>query len=72
VQQYVTLAKSQNCIGQIIGKPWHLPDHSYVNWLFSTGHQWRSPQCYHDDLLMDLVGEFTQLKREILDREKRE
>jgi hypothetical protein len=70
--QYVTLAASPNCIGQIIGKPWYLPGHVDVEWLWSLGHDWRSPQRYEKYRLRKLEGEFEVLKAEILEREKRE
>jgi hypothetical protein len=67
--QYVTLARSPTCIGQIIGTPWMLPDHRYVEWIWSAGHQWRSPQCYPVRILKRLDGEFLDLQKEIIERE---
>jgi hypothetical protein len=67
--QYVTLATSPNRIGQIVGKPWLLPDHYFVEWLWSAGHEWRSPQCYPVRCLRQLEGDFEVLKAEILERE---
>jgi hypothetical protein len=69
--QYVTLAASFNCIGQIVGgKPWLLPNHYFVEWLWtSKGHEWRSPQCYPARCLRQLKGDFESLKKQIIERE---
>lgn len=66
--QYVTLANNPSRIGQIIGKPWLLPDHYFVEWIWtSEGHEWRSPQCYPTRCLRQLRGTLEVLKAEILE-----
>jgi hypothetical protein len=67
--KYVTLKGTPNRIGQIVGKPWLLPGHVDVQWLWSKGHEWRSPQCYPVRCLRQLEGDFEVLKAEILERE---
>jgi hypothetical protein len=63
---YVTLVQNPNRIGQIIDTPWLLPDHYFVEWLWTReGHEWRSPQCYPVRCLRQLRGDLEELKKEI-------
>jgi hypothetical protein len=68
--QYITIAKASNCIGRILNTPWLLPDYRVVEWLWSAGHEWRSPQCYPVRCPKRLEGDFEVLKSEILERGK--
>jgi hypothetical protein len=68
--RYVTLARDPTCIGRIISTPWGLPTHRDVEWLWSLGHQWRSPQSYPISLLKRLDGEFLKLQQEITEKNR--
>lgn len=66
---YITLARHPDRIGRIIAQSWLLPGHYAVEWIWSMGHEWRSPQVYPARCLKKLQGGFETLKDEILKRE---